>query len=208
MGKVYKVVNDIDTDFYVGSTTLQYLCDRLCGHRQTSKNDTTRRQSPLYQKIRAIGSDHFRIELIEEYPCESKKELLVREQYWIDLLKPTLNKFKAIEQRTPEQYYKDIYQKEKEYRLAYCKEYYQRNAEQIKARVRAYAESNKELIAEQTKKYRETHREELKAKKSAIIECPCGGKTTASHYGRHKKGKPHKAWEERNTQDEKTEAGL
>ena len=41
-----------------------------------------------------IGFEHFSIQLIEDYPCESRIELYKRESHWIDLLQPTLNSVK------------------------------------------------------------------------------------------------------------------
>ena len=38
----------------------------------------------LYEYINDIGWDNVTIELIEEYPCETKKELNTREKYYIN----------------------------------------------------------------------------------------------------------------------------
>ena len=61
------------------------------------KDTTGRRDSKLYLFMREIGVNNFHIELIENYPCQTKKELNEREQYHINLLKPELNMFRAIE---------------------------------------------------------------------------------------------------------------
>ena len=145
--------------------------------------------------MRAIGEQHFTIELIEEYPCSSRKDLLLREEYYINQSKPTLNTFtKLIDTRTSQELNRDRYLGRKDQQLEYCRVRYRENAEQIKAHVRAYAKENKELIAERTKKYREAHKEELKAKKAQVILCPCGVQTTACHHARHKRSKHHQDW--------------
>jgi hypothetical protein len=38
-----------------------------------------------------IGPVNVRIELVERYPCNTKQELLDRENWWIQQLQPTLN---------------------------------------------------------------------------------------------------------------------
>ena len=90
-GKFYKLINSINSDIYIGSTTYPYLSERLHAHRGQSKDNTGRRDSKLYIFMRDIGKDNFKIELIEKYSCNSKKELTEREQYYIDELKPSLN---------------------------------------------------------------------------------------------------------------------
>lgn len=89
--KVYKITNSINDDIYIGSTTYQYLCNRMNQHRMMTKDLTGRRESKLYKLMRELGNDNFKIELLEEVECYNKKDLLLREQYYIDLLKPSLN---------------------------------------------------------------------------------------------------------------------
>lgn len=88
-GKIYKLINDINADIYVGSTCSP-LYKRLGEHK--SMAISRRRQSHLYNTMLDIGVQHFRIILVENYPCASKDMLTAREQHWIDNLKPKLNK--------------------------------------------------------------------------------------------------------------------
>ena len=85
--KVYKLVNSIDRKIYVGSTT-QPLSQRLSEH----KRDAKRRSYYVYQHLNKIGWDTVRIILIETVNCFNKEQLTQREQHYIDLLKPALNK--------------------------------------------------------------------------------------------------------------------
>ena len=78
-----------------------------------------------------LGLDNFLIELIEEYPCESKQELRAREGHFIKEL-GTLNK--QIAGRT-------------------CKEWLEENKHKLKEKQRIYNEINQEHIKEQKKKY-------------------------------------------------------
>ena len=95
--KVYKLTNDLDDKIYIGSTNNQYLCTRMNSHRQLCKDLSGRRNTTLYNYMREIGIEHFKIELIEKVKCENKNQLREREQYFIDELKPELNMFRAVE---------------------------------------------------------------------------------------------------------------
>ena len=96
-GKIYKLVNDINDNIYIGSTT-QLLCKRMAWHRTKSKTGT----SNLYNHMREIGIEQFKIILIENYSCNSKNELEARERYYIEFLKSKLNM--VIPTRTDKEY--------------------------------------------------------------------------------------------------------
>ena len=125
-GKIYKLINSINSEIYIGSTTYPYLSERLHAHRGQSKDNTGRRDSKLYIFMREIGQNNFKIELIEKYSCNNRKELNEREQYYIELLKPELNMFRAIEDPNYEKTRRDP-----EERRQRNKEYYEKNKEQI-----------------------------------------------------------------------------
>ena len=76
-GKIYKIFNE--TSVYIGSTTTS-LNKRLNAHRRDFKmvggSKTT--ATPL------IESGDYKIELIEEYPCNSSLELRKKEREWVE----------------------------------------------------------------------------------------------------------------------------
>ena len=86
-GKIYKLVNDVNDDIYVGSTcgTLRL---RKSEHKKRSRKKPNMK---VYQCVNECGWDNCRIILVESFPCNNKDELLAREQHWIDELKPSLN---------------------------------------------------------------------------------------------------------------------
>ena len=86
-GKVYKLVNTVDNQIYVGST-VSPLSKRFHGHKTDARKPSTRR---VMTHLLSIGWENVRIILIENYTCLSKEELRAREQYYIDLLRPSLN---------------------------------------------------------------------------------------------------------------------
>ena len=87
-GKIYKLVNSVDDKIYIGSTC-STLAKRKSAHKGTCKREIGRR---VYAHLSTIGWDKIDIVLIESFPCNSKEELFKREHYWIDTLKPQLNK--------------------------------------------------------------------------------------------------------------------
>lgn len=94
--KIYKLTNSVDNEFYIGSTcsTLQR---RLSTHKGNAKVHTQRH---VYQHLNKVGMNNVQIELIEDFPCDNKVQLEVREQHWVNTLKPTLNSRKPGKYRT------------------------------------------------------------------------------------------------------------
>ena len=85
-GKIYKIMFMVTDELYVGSTA-QPLKDRMSQHRCQRSNKA---------KIQAFKTNtNIRMILLEKYSCGDRDELNEREQYWIDKLKPTLNKIEA-----------------------------------------------------------------------------------------------------------------
>jgi hypothetical protein len=91
-GKIYKVVNDLDDEVYVGKTC-QTLNSRFGDHKSDCRHYVGERK--FFVHLQTLGIEHFRIELIEDYPCETKAELEKRETYWIETLPGTLNTYKS-----------------------------------------------------------------------------------------------------------------
>lgn len=87
-GKVYKVVNDIDDQIYVGSTQ-QSLAKRWGDHISAAKTGC---KIKLYDLMEKYGSEHFKIILLANIECNS----IAQEQIQIDQLKPTLNVRRAF----------------------------------------------------------------------------------------------------------------
>ena len=79
-GKIYQILNNINDEVYVGST-IQPLSKRLHCHK--SQSDSLVRKNKLHELMRTIGKNNCYIELIENYPCNTKEELLAREGHYI-----------------------------------------------------------------------------------------------------------------------------
>jgi hypothetical protein len=80
--QIYEILFGDTGDSYVGST-IQPLHDRLQGHKSSSTNKLV--------GIAFVRNKNYKIVLIEKYPCDTRCELLQREQFWMNEKKPTLN---------------------------------------------------------------------------------------------------------------------
>ena len=89
-GKIYKLVNSVDDKIYIGSTCIR-LSQRLHQHKSTARI----KPAQVHRHLNTIGWDNVRIILIENVIAETKDQLLQREQHYIDLLNPSLNKHSA-----------------------------------------------------------------------------------------------------------------
>jgi len=167
-GVIYKLKHNedyVDLNIYIGSTC--NFKHRKNEHKNNCNNEKSKNyNSPVYQFIRDNGGwDGWIMIAIEEYSCDSKKKLEIRERYYIDLLRPVLNKY--IPART-------------------LKEYREDNKEKIAEKIKKYYEDNKEKIKEQKKEYYENNKEKLYEK---VICDKCGCESTKNHLKRHQKTK-------------------
>lgn len=125
--KIYRIF--CEDDEYIGSTT-RPLSERMNGHRQDYKRTIIRCCSSciLFDKY---GIKNCKIELIEDYPCERKEQLLKREGE-IQRERNCVNKL--IAGRTP-------------------KEWREEHKEMLNIKKKEYTEKNKEKIYAYNKQY-------------------------------------------------------
>ena len=126
--------DDVELEnIYIGSTT--NFRGRKSNHKKSCNNENDKEHNlPKYQYIRANGGWYeWKMVWLEDYPCKSKRELLLREEEVMVQYQNRLNKRKA--HRTDEEI--------KEYHKEYDKEYYQNNRDKL---VEYQKEKNKEKI--------------------------------------------------------------
>ena len=214
---IYKLChyNDLENEnIYIGSTS--NFRSRKLDHKYSCNNKNKKDYNyPVFQYIRANGGwDEWKMIPIEVYPCNDKKELEIRENYHIELLKSKLNK--NIPSRTKKEHYeankeqilkkqknyygqnKEIISKKlKEYRDANKeiiskrkKQHFENNKEKILKKNKDYREANKEKKAETDKKYRETNKEKIAEKQKEKVICNhCGSEINKNNLSRHQKTK-------------------
>lgn len=187
--KIYRIVFT-DNHFYIGST-IRILKARLSSHRHRSKTD----KCQLYDHANAVGWNSAIIELVELYPCSSKKALRIKENEHITLHKGNdlcLNmrnsyvdynsqEFIVSKKHHHQDYYlknrdkllddsKQNYIDNKDRKAQYNKEYLNKNRESIKEYAKSYKENNKEKVAEWSRKTYMNNRETIRAKAKEYYE--------------------------------------
>ena len=184
-GKTYQLISD-ETDFiYVGSTT-QQLAKRFWDHKDKAKKGL---KSKVYQTMRDIGIETFRIVLINEFPCETKEQLCAEEER----CRKEINQEKLLNTKRcyanvpfglPVEEYKKEYSKENKDKIQeYQKEYIKENKDKIKEHKKEYYKENKDKIREHKKEYYKENKEN--------ITCDCGSIVLTIRQSRHLKTKKH-----------------
>lgn len=126
--KLRHIEDSNNNNIYIGSTV--NLKTRITDHKKSCINSTSVNYNRhVYKFIRQNGGwDMWTYDIIEHFPCNDKKTLHIRETYWMDKLKPTLNVYKpyATEQQKNEQH----------------KQYYQNNKTELKNKQKEYLKLN------------------------------------------------------------------
>ncbi len=205
-GKIYKVEPIVDhekNEIYIGSTTKEYLSQRMATHKgdYTRWKNNKRGKVMIFDLFDKYGCDHCEIILIENYIATTKDDLLSREKYFIQSL-ACLNKY--IPGRTLEEYKREnkdiLNEKERQRnstieRINYMKERYETNKEEKLEQARIRYQEKKDEIKEKVKKHRENLTEEKKKeqylKQREKIACVCGCYTARSDMAKHMKSKKH-----------------
>ena len=109
MGFIYKIV--VGEDFYIGSTIKKYLSQRQKQHNYSLRTPYNNGYNYLLYKLcREHNVKKIICELIEIVDNENIK---IKEQEYMDLLKPTLNHYRAFQ--TEEQKIEQKKEHKKEY---------------------------------------------------------------------------------------------
>ena len=164
--KMYIILDD-NWNCYIGFTTL--TLEKRLGFHISPSNKCSSKQLMANNPI---------IELLEDYPCNNRREAEHREQYWMDQFPNRVNGQNAIEDKP-----------------ARDKAYNQANKEKIKANKVKYYQNNKErwiIPKEDLPKIYERRRDLVKSK--GPYTCECGTVITYNmpdKIKRHKQSKKH-----------------
>jgi hypothetical protein len=166
-GKIYKITSSETEDVYVGSTCAT-LKDRLCKHKSAFKSNKKR----IGTAKNILKYSDACIELIENFQCSTKKELLDREG---EIIKNTPNCVNTqIQGRTMAEYRID-------------------NADKLKQQSVDYRTKNKVLLRANYKEWYHgaggrAYLEQRKAKINVKVPCPtCSVEYSKSNLKRHMK---------------------
>ena len=219
-GKIYKIVNDINDEIYVGSTC-DIITQRFNSHRAASRVENNGQK--IYKCMREVGEEHFKIILIKLFPCNSKNELVAEEDKIMRELKASLNtngairdpqktiklqeeaKGKRDEKMKDTEYKQQMYNKSNERRRNRSQEekarvnevhkkWIEDNGFDKKAYMQEYRqdEEYKEKKRETDRLYRLANKEKLAEKKKEVIRCDiCGTDELKTSISRHRKSTRH-----------------
>ena len=154
-GKIYKITDVGYNKCYIGSTC-ESLSKRMERHRKQYKEyikGRMKKKTTAIDIFNELGIENCTIELIENYPCQSKEELFKREGGHI---KATECVNRQIAGRTQQEWKLDNPEQ--------AREYYERG----KARARAYYHKHKEEIIEK----RRLNEEKIIEQRLLKVECP------------------------------------
>ena len=157
MYKIYKIIDNTNSNVYIGRTR-RTLKVRLREHKNSQKCSS----------VDIIKNGDYRIELIEETHDK------MRERYWILNTDCCVNK--NIPGRTNIEWRKDnkekIREQKKEYKeknkekyKEYYKEYYQDNKDETLEYQKEWREKNKDHLANYKKEYQEKNKEKIKRRR-------------------------------------------
>ena len=155
--KIYKICSLKTVSIYIGSTIFP-LHHRFNKHKHQSNTCKSK-------EIILFGDAY--IELIENYPCNSRKELEEREGFYIkENINIVINK--VIAGRTKEQYRIDNKDKLKQYRIdnkeksnRYSNEYNKQYRIDNKEKYKQYRIDNIEKYKQYQKQYRNIHKQNI-----------------------------------------------
>ena len=150
-GKIYKIISTHTDMVYIGSTVEPTLARRLAGHRGSYKKYLAG-DGNFITSFNLLQHPEYKLVLVESFPCNSKDELLAREQHHMDTTENCINKQKAFTGLT-----------EQEYNRQYCANYRFKNGA---------------IIAEYMKSYHVENRAILSEKKKQRVQCDCRTKMT------------------------------
>jgi len=90
-GKIYRILDNTNGSFYIGST-IKDLKERLRGHESSARASAD--GYGLASK-EIIQNGDYEIQLLEKCECENRQDLLKREQYYMGIYPRCINKNRA-----------------------------------------------------------------------------------------------------------------
>jgi hypothetical protein len=164
IGRIYKIVSLLTEKVYIGST-VKSLEQRLKEHKNHYKCYQNGKSNYVtsYELVKYTDAT---IELIEEIEYINKRDLHIKEKYYIQTIDNVINKY------IPTQSIKECKKKYHDTHKDESKKYYIANADKIKEKKKEYYVDNV-------------------AKLKQKIDCTCGGKYTYGTKSKHTKSKKH-----------------
>ena len=171
--KIYKIWSQKTDDIYIGSTTQKTLARRMSHHRCCFKRWKSGKERCV-TAYHIMNHGDARIELIENFPCNSKDELHAREG---QIIRQHDCVNKRVEGRG---------QKQREFETGRRAEYRKTHKKKIQVVNKKYYKNNKSKLKKDSKTYRQNNNQTL--------ECPCSGTYKKYDQSKHNKTRMHTIW--------------
>ena len=189
--KIYMLESKEGGIRYYGSTT-RTLKKRLQGHKKDKKRYEEGKTNHYTTSFKILEYEDCEISLVEDYSCNSKKELEIRERWYIEN-NECVNK--QIPTRTDKEWREENKDKIKEY----FKKRYEGNKENILEYMKERYEKNKDEILQKNKERYEKNKDEINEKRKEKITCPCGSVVRKSDIREHERTTKHQQWLKNNS---------
>ena len=163
---------------YYGSTT-QSLNQRFQVHKGDFKL-WKQGKKRCYSSFMLLeqGFDKVAIILVEDYPCNSKQELELREAHYI-------KNIPCINMKIPSGIVAESLQD-------YKKQYYQSNRDKLLEQNKQYKQANRDKLREYDKQYQQANRDKILEYQREPIVCECGAVVSRNSLARHRRTIKHK----------------
>lgn len=188
-GKIYKLCSKQTDKVYIGSTTRK-LKIRLQEHKSKFKI-WKREKKGYHSSFEILKYGDFYIELIEDFPYETKIELLQKEASYIRQLN-------CVNREVPGRHYSQWKKEHKSHIKQRSKLYYERTRERDRNKRKVwgklYRERNRDKIKARKKLYREQNRDKIKARVKQPYACVCGVTCRQDSKYKHFKSKKHRLY--------------
>ena len=163
-GKIYKIIDNTNGNIYIGSTCEPTLARRLARHRGQYKQylKSGGKYITLFQILENNDCD---IILLEDFPCETKDQLLSRERYYIENNECVNKVIPPKEYREQNKAYSKKWKEQNQDKIKIYNEKYQKqNHDKLKNQQKEYYKQNQDIIKEKKKDYYERNRNEILTK--------------------------------------------
>ena len=200
-GKIYTIRSHQTDKYYIGSTMVKTLAQRLGGHTAKYKRYLRGNRDDSITSFEILKYDDYYIELLENYPCSNKEQLRKREGELIRQYKSEIVNLN-IAGRTQKEWTTENDEKVKHYKKEHYTNYRQSIIEKAKTHqinnketraeyLKQYNFNNNTILREKKKQYYEIHKQESSEKAKQTFNCECGKTITICYKALHNKTKKH-----------------
>jgi hypothetical protein len=174
--KIYKIWSVLGDKIYIGSTTKEYLSQRMTSHRYNYKSYTNKKKSIFITSFILFdeyGIENCSIELLEAKECKSIEEVKQLEGSYIRRLECVNKRCEGISRQESQ------------------KKYFQNHKESFKIYYQNHKESQLTYRQDHREKAKEYAKNKYESIKDIFIDCECGCKISQKNKDQHLRTKKH-----------------